>query len=32
MITCLMQQKIGATIHFSWASHWENTCDGMSHI
>ena len=29
MITVMMQQKIGATIHSSLACHWENTTDGV---
>jgi dynein light chain Tctex-type 1 len=32
MVTCIMQQKIGAPIHSSLACHWENTTDGVTNI
>ena len=29
MVTCIMQQKMGASIHSSLACHWENNFDGV---
>jgi dynein light chain Tctex-type 1 len=28
VVTCVMQQKIGATIHSSMSCYWESTTDG----